>query len=47
MMFGIVPPWPEFKDYVERVTTRPAFVKVTKRDAELVAEHEAAVAKPA
>ena len=47
MMFGIVPPWPEFKEYVERVTARPAFVKVTKRDAELVAEHEAAVANPA
>ena len=45
MMFGVVPPWPEFKDYVERVTSRPAFVKVTQRDAELVAEHEAALAK--
>ena len=36
MMFGVVPELPELKAYVERVTTRPAFVAVTARDAAMV-----------
>src|SRR3954447_3545273 len=45
-MFGIVPELPVIKDYVQRVTARPSFAKVTSMDARLAAEHEAAV-KPA
>ena len=43
-MFGIVPQdEPTVAAYVERVTTRPAFVKVAAQDVERVAEHEAAL----
>ena len=45
MMFGVVPELPELKAYVERVTTRPAFVAVTARDAAMVAEHDKAVSQ--
>jgi len=42
-MFGIVPANPVITAYVERVTSRPAFVKVTAKDVERAAEHEAAL----
>src|ERR1700722_13003598 len=42
-MFGIVPPEePTLAAYVERVTTRPAFVKVAAADAERAAAHQKA-----
>ena len=40
VMFGLVPELPEVRAYIDRVTSRPAFVKVTARDAEFAAEHE-------
>lgn len=43
-MFKLVPDLPEIKAYVARVTERPAFARVSARDAELAAQHEAAVA---
>jgi glutathione S-transferase len=43
-MFGIVPSdEPTIAAYVERVTTRPAFVKVAAQDVERSAEHAAAL----
>jgi len=42
-MFGIVPPNPVIGAYVERVSGRPAFVKVAAQDVERAAEHEAAL----
>jgi glutathione S-transferase len=43
-MFGIVPSdEPTIAAYVERVTTRPAFVKVATEDVERSAEHQAAL----
>ena len=41
-MFGLVPEHPVLRAYIDRITARPAYRKVTARDAELVAEHEAA-----
>ena len=46
-MFGIVPPNPVIAEYVQRITSRPAFVKVAEIDAKLAAEHQAAVAAAA
>ncbi len=40
-MFGIVEKTPVIAAYVERVTSRPAFQTVARRDATLVAEHAA------
>ena len=40
-MFGLVPDLPEIKDYVARAKARPAYERVTSRDAEWVAQHEA------
>jgi glutathione S-transferase len=42
MMFGLVPERPVFRAYVERITGRAAFQKVTADDAALAAEHQAA-----
>jgi len=42
--FKLVPESPEVTDYVARVTSRPAFVRVRERDAALAAEHARAVA---
>ena len=43
-MFGIVPnEEPTIAAYVERVTTRPAFVKVAAQDVDRAAEHAAAL----
>jgi glutathione S-transferase len=43
-MFGIVPSdEPTIAAYVERVTSRPAFLKVAAEDAERAAEHQKAV----
>lgn len=38
MMFGLVPENPIFREYVERITSRPAAVKITALDEMLVAE---------
>jgi glutathione S-transferase len=43
-MFKIVPELPVIMNYVKRVTSRPAAARVRARDAELAAEHAAAVA---
>ena len=43
MMFGLVPETRVIKDYVQRVTNRPSFTKVTAMDAQFAADHEAAV----
>lgn len=40
--FGIVPELPEIRAYIGRFAARPALARVTARDAEWVAEHEAA-----
>jgi glutathione S-transferase len=37
--FKVVPELPEIVSYVERVCARPAFARVSARDAELAAEH--------
>jgi glutathione S-transferase len=37
--FKVVPDLPEIVGYVERVCSRPSFVRVFARDAELAAEH--------
>ncbi len=42
--FKIVPDLPEIVAYVERVCSRPAFARVSARDAELAAEHAKAAA---
>ncbi len=44
LQFGIVPDYPEFEDYAARMSERPAFKRAMERDAEIAAEHEAAVA---
>ena len=41
--FGMVPANPVLADYIARMTSRPAFVKVTAFDGKLAAEHTAAV----
>lgn len=43
--FGVVPNLPVFERYVERMTARPAFVRVRERDAAWAAEHEKAAGK--
>lgn len=43
--FGVVPNLPVFQRYVERMTARPAFVRVAERDAAWSAEHERAAGK--
>src|ERR1700722_1834604 len=47
-MFKLFPESPAVTDYVQRVTTRPAFIKVTKDDTERAARHQIAAeaAKP-
>jgi glutathione S-transferase len=40
--FKIVPELPEIMDYLGRITSRPAFVKVRDRDAAMATEHAAA-----
>ena len=44
MMFGLVPKNDVFTGYTERMTSRPAFQRVTAGDAELAAQHAAAIA---
>lgn len=41
-MFKLVPELPEIKAYIARVCARPAFARADAKDAELVAQHEAA-----
>lgn len=43
--FGLVPATPEISAYIERVTARPSFARVTETDAQLLKIHEAAAAK--
>lgn len=43
--FGLVPASPQISAYIERVTSRPAFERVTATDAQLLKVHEAAAAK--
>ncbi|TWB88147.1 glutathione S-transferase [Bradyrhizobium macuxiense] len=43
MMFGIVPKRDVFVRYAERITARPAFVRISKADDEMAAQHAAAV----
>jgi glutathione S-transferase len=43
-MFKLVPELPEIKEYVERITSRPAFIRARDRDVELAAEHATAAA---
>jgi glutathione S-transferase len=45
MMFKLVPESSVAVAYSKRVTARPSFIKITARDAELAAEHEAAAAR--
>ncbi|GLI92872.1 glutathione S-transferase family protein [Methylocystis echinoides] len=40
--FGLVPASPQISAYIERVTARPAFERVTATDAQLLKVHEAA-----
>jgi glutathione S-transferase len=42
-LFGLLPERPAIKDYVQRITERPAYKKVTAMDAEMAAEHAAQV----
>ncbi|MES5484484.1 glutathione S-transferase family protein [Bradyrhizobium sp. INPA03-11B] len=42
MMFGIVPKRDVFVRYAERITARPAFVRMSKADDEMAAQHAAA-----
>jgi glutathione S-transferase len=44
MMFGLVPKNDVFVGYVERMTSRAAFKRVTAEDAEMAAQHTAAIA---
>lgn len=39
-MFGVVPETPAIKAYIERTTSRPAFLRVGERDAALAAERK-------
>jgi glutathione S-transferase len=41
-MFKLIPESPVVMDYVKRVTSRPAFVKMIQDDAERAAQHQAA-----
>jgi glutathione S-transferase len=40
-MFGIVPATPAINAYIERTTSRPAFMRVTEQDAALAAQQKA------
>jgi glutathione S-transferase len=42
MMFGIVPKKDVFVRYAERITSRPAFQRISAADAEMAAQHAAA-----
>lgn len=42
MMFGLVPKKDVFVRYAERITSRPAFQRITAADAEMAAQHAAA-----
>src|SRR5438445_110560 len=42
MMFGLVPRKDVFTAYAERITSRPAFQRITAADAEMAAQHAAA-----
>jgi len=42
MMFGVVPKKDVFVRYSERITSRPAFQRITAADAEMAAQHAAA-----
>ena len=42
MMFGLVPRKDVFAAYAERITSRPAFQRITADDAEMAAQHAAA-----
>lgn len=42
--FGLVPASPQITAYIDRVTARPAFVRVAETDAQLLKVHEAAAA---
>jgi glutathione S-transferase len=44
MTFGLVPRGDVFVRYSERITSRPAFQRITAEDAAMAAQHEAAVA---
>ena len=46
-MFGMLPENPVIADYVARITARPSFTSVAALDADLAAEHEAALIKEA
>jgi glutathione S-transferase len=46
-MFKLVPELPTIKDYIGRLTARPAVAKVKALDSALAAEHEAAVKEKA
>ncbi|MFC5373669.1 glutathione S-transferase family protein [Brevundimonas faecalis] len=43
MMFGIVPKKETFVRHAERITSRPAFQRITAADAEMAAQHAAVV----
>ncbi|WP_407160662.1 glutathione S-transferase family protein [Bradyrhizobium sp. STM 3557] len=43
MMFGLVPKNDVFVGYTERITSRPAFKRVTEEDARMAAQHAAAI----
>ncbi len=40
--FGVVPDLPDIRAYIDRFAARPALARVTARDAEWAAAHEAA-----
>jgi glutathione S-transferase len=42
MTFGIVPRKDVFVAYAERITSRPAFQRITAADVEMAAQHAAA-----
>ncbi|UFX44806.1 glutathione S-transferase family protein [Bradyrhizobium sp. 41S5] len=42
MMFGIVPKRDVFVHYAERISARPAFIRISKADDEMAAQHVAA-----
>ena len=42
-MFGIVPKKDVFVRYAERMTSRPAFQRINAADAEMAAQHAAAL----
>jgi glutathione S-transferase len=46
-MFGLLPENPLIAAYVARITQRPSFTSVAALDADLAAEHEAALVKAA